>query len=156
MTLSLASSHDSLSCLVTRICLLPRQMTLVRRGTCLVTLLPHHMTLSLVASHVSLSFAISLSVLPLLVLSCLLSFSLSSQKCLLTLFFATHCNTLQHSATHCNTRDALQHTAALCDTLQHTATHAATHCTRNYRLLYSREGGHIHMSRRGGRGARTH
>ena len=32
--------------------------------------------------------------------------------------FATHCNTLQHTATHCNT---LQHTATHCNTLQHTA-----------------------------------
>ena len=33
--------------------------------------------------------------------------------------FATHCNTLQHTATHYNT---LQHTATLCYTLLHTAT----------------------------------
>ena len=45
--------------------------------------------------------------------------------------FATHCNTLHHTATHCNT---LHHTAPHCNTLQHTATHCntlqhtATHC----------------------------
>jgi len=33
--------------------------------------------------------------------------------------FATHCNTLQHTAAHCNT---LQHTATHCNTLQHSAT----------------------------------
>ena len=37
--------------------------------------------------------------------------------------YATHCNTLQHTATHCNT---LQHTATHCNTLQHTATHCNT------------------------------
>jgi len=31
--------------------------------------------------------------------------------------FATHCNTLLHTATHCNT---LQHAATRCNTLQHT------------------------------------
>jgi len=34
--------------------------------------------------------------------------------------YATHCNTLQHTATHCNT---LQHNRH-CNTLQHTATHS--------------------------------
>ena len=40
-----------------------------------------------------------------------------------TRWYATHCNTLQHTATHCNT---LQHTATHCNTLQHTATHCNT------------------------------
>jgi len=39
--------------------------------------------------------------------------------------FATHCNTLQHTATHCNT---LHHTATHCNTLQrHAATRYNTH-----------------------------
>jgi len=43
---------------------------------------------------------------------------------------ATHCNALQHATTHCNTLashcNTLQHTATHCNTLQHTATHCNT------------------------------
>ena len=37
--------------------------------------------------------------------------------------YATHCNTMKHTATHCNT---LQHTATHCNTLQHAATRCNT------------------------------
>ena len=48
--------------------------------------------------------------------------------------YATHCNTLQHTAIHCNT---LRHTAIHCNTLQHTATHCNVlqHTARHCRTL---------------------
>jgi len=71
------------------------------------------------------------------------------------LIYATHCNTLQHTATHCNTLQHtathynthishiydilrtltvlfMQHTATHCNTLQHHATHCNTYIPHMY------------------------
>ena len=60
--------------------------------------------------------------------SFLLHFFVNSLAWSLSILFATHCNTLQHTATHCNT---LQHIATHCNTLQHIATrcHTQQHAT---------------------------